>query len=249
MPDGIDAPVSSAGCSAPLSAPPARLGLDPFYVKYLDVGGVPLISSSVVRDAAFPVACDILMHMLGKRPELIGVLAQTKVRVGIMAESEVTTDMPEHSDLNTAFPETNWDTRARGLGATVERPLTSVGEENLLALPSDAYRGENILVHEFGHTFFDLGVARLADGPARVTELDALYAAAIQSGVFANTYAATNVSEYWAEAVQSFYDANLQAIPANGIHNSIDTRDELRAADPMLAAFIELYLTADDYRP
>src|SRR5690606_17057721 len=106
-------------------------------------------------------------------------LAQVKVRVGIMAESEVTTDMPEHSDLNEAFPGINWDTRARGLGATVDRPLTSVGEENLLQLPGDVYMGENILVHEFAHTFFDLGVARGPGGSTRQAELNALFEAAI----------------------------------------------------------------------
>lgn len=244
-----DARNAGVDCAAPLTAPPAALGLDPFYAKYLDVGGLPLVGSSVVRDAAFPVACDILVHMFTKRPELIDTLALTHVRVGIMAESEVTTDMPEHADLNEAFPGTDWDTRARGLGATVERPLSSVGEENLLELPSDVYAGENILVHEFGHTFFDLGVARAPGGSAHVAELDALYAAAIQAGTYAGTYAASNVKEYWAEGVQDFYDANIEAIPANGIHNSIDTRDDLRAADPDLADFIAQFLAADAYRP
>ncbi|MDB4960565.1 MAG: hypothetical protein JWP01_564 [Myxococcales bacterium] len=207
-------PVSLGDCAAPLTAPPAELGLDPFYAKYLDVGGLPLISSSKVRDAAFPIACDVLVHMLGKHPEIVPAFAFNKIRIGIVAETEVTTDMPEHSDLNTAFPETDWDTRARGLGATIERPLTSVGEENVLELSSDRYVGENILVHELAHTYFELGAAQLTDGSARSAELDALYAAAVQSGAFNNTYAGTNVKEYWAEAVQSFYDANLEAIPS-----------------------------------
>lgn len=247
----IDArpPLLGVDCAAPLTAPPAALALDPFYTKYLDIAGLPLISSSVVRDAAFPVACDILVHMLAKRPEIIGTLAQTKIRVGIMAESEVTTDMPEHSDLDEAFPGTDWDTRARGLGATAARPLSSVGEENLLQLPSDVYAGENILVHEFGHTFFDMGVARGPGGSARLAELTSLYNAAIQAGTYANTYAATNYQEYWAEALQSYYDVNLEAVPSNGIHNAIDTRVELRAADPDLVDFIELYFEDDAYRP
>lgn len=243
------APLLGVDCAAPLTAPPSALALDPFYTKYLDIAGLPLVSSSVVRDAAFPVACDILVHMLAKRPEIIGTLAQTDIRVGIMAESEVTTDMPEHSDLNEAFPGTDWDTRARGLGATVDRPLSSVGEENLLHLASDVYAGENILVHEFGHTFFDMGVARGPGGSTRQAELNALYNAAIQAGTYANTYAATNSQEYWAEALQSYYDANIEAIPSNGIHNSIDTRVELRAADPNLVDFIELYFEDDAYRP
>ncbi len=244
-----DANLSFADCQAALIVPPASLELSPFYSKYLDVGGLPLLGSSQVRDAAFPVACDILVHMLSKRPDVLAALIDNHIRVGIMAQSEVTTDMPEHADLYEAFPGTDWDTRARGLGATIARPLSSVGEENLLGLPGDPYAAENILVHEFGHTFFDTGAAFLGDGAARAVELSALYNAALAAGTFDNTYAAGNESEYWAEGLQSFYDVNAEAVPADGIHNAINTREELRAADPGLSDFIEVYFAADSYRP
>lgn len=243
-----DAPPSMIDCAAAPSAPPAALGLDPFYVKYVDAGS-PILGSALVRDAAFAPACEIVTHMLAKRPDILAKLVENHIRVGIMAETEVTTDMPEHSDLNEAFPGTDWDTRARGLGATLARPLTSCGEENLLALAGDRYSGESILVHEFGHTTWELGVRLLAGGSAEQGELVAAYNAAIAAGTYANTYAATNDREYWAEGVQDWFNTNLEADPADGIHNQIDTRGELRVADPELARLASELFLDDAWQP
>lgn len=250
-PDGepaIDAPAGTIDCRVAPTAPPAALGLDPFYTKYVDAG-MPVIASSRVSDQALAVACEIVTHLLAERPDVRAQLAANRIRVGVMAETEVTTDMPEHSDLYEAFPGTDWDTRARGLGATLARPLTSCGEENLLALASDRYRGESILVHELGHTVWDLGVALVPGGDARQAALEAAYQDALAAGTYANTYAATNVQEYWAEGVQDWWNTNLSADPPDGIHNRIDTRAELRAADPTLAALAAQVFADSDWQP
>src|SRR5262245_31456441 len=36
----------------PIVAPPVALGLDPFYKKYVDAGGIPVVASEKVRDEA-----------------------------------------------------------------------------------------------------------------------------------------------------------------------------------------------------
>jgi hypothetical protein len=248
QPPAVDAPAAVIDCNAAPTTPPAQLGLDPFYAKYVDAG-IPIIGSAAVRDSAFAPACEIVSHMLANRPDIRTKLLENHIRVGIMAESEVTTDMPEHSDLDEAFPGTDWDTRARGLGATLARPLTSCGEENLLALAGDRYTGESILTHEFGHTTWELGVQLLPGGSAKQAELVAAYNAAIAAGTFASTYAATNDQEYWAEGVQDWFNTNLEASPPDGIHNSIDTRAELRAADPELARLASELFADDSWVP
>ena len=53
-----------------------------------------------------------------------------------MAHNEYTTHIPEHRDLQ---PRLYWNRRARGLGATPERPAVSRGEENLLGYVNDPY--------------------------------------------------------------------------------------------------------------
>ena len=224
---------------------PASLGLDPFYEKYVDADGIPVIGSASVPDAALLEARAIVVGMLAGIPDVRDAIVANGVRVAVMAESKVTTDIPEHSDLNEVFPGTDWDARARGVAATLVRPATSGAEENLLCYASDIYKGENVLVHEFAHTIFDLGVVYLPGGVDYALRLDQAYADAIAAGLWTNTYAATSRQEYWAEAVQSWFNANLQAVPTNGIHNAVNTRSELLAHDPVIAALIGELIPTD----
>src|SRR5262245_37519895 len=107
--------------SPKVSVVPSSFGFDPYYKKYIDANGIPIISSSKVPDAALLQARKIVAEMLSnvKLPDAAKTISQNKIRVAVMSKDELTTDIPEHSDLNRAFPETNWDTRARGLGATL----------------------------------------------------------------------------------------------------------------------------------
>lgn len=54
-----------------------------------------------------------------------------------------------------------------------------------------------------------------------------------------------NEQEYWGEIVQDWYYTNLESSPANGVHNSIDTREELLAADPAGYALVKELLSED----
>ncbi len=226
----------SGACDAPITAPPASLGLDAFYVKYLDADGLPVIGSGKPSDAALRQACRIVRQMLSFRPEIRTTMIGNGARVAVMARTEVTTDIPEHADLNTAFPGTDWDERARGLGGTLQRPATSCAEENLLCEATDPYKGENILVHELAHGIDLLGVR--PSTPTWEARLKDAYAKAIAAGKWEDTYAATNIDEYFAEGVQSYFETNLEATPPNGIHNDVDTRAELLAYDPALHALV-----------
>lgn len=248
VPDPDAAPLAPlpADCNLVPAAPPPALGLDPFYQKYIDVGGIPIVASNVVRDAAFPVACRLAVHMLQGQLEARRELIGLGVRVGIIGENQQTTDMPEYRDLNEVYPEVDWDARTRGVGATASRPLSGVGEENLLQLPGDRYVGESIMVHEFAHTIFDLGIARAAGGAAHQATLTQLYADMLDGFLWTETYARSTAAEYWAVAVQSWFGVNLEVSPPNGIHNEIDTRAELLEYDPPMAAFIGQFFVAED---
>lgn len=105
-----------------------------------------------------------------------------------------------------------------------------------MCMPGDRYAGENIFVHEFGHSLLTLGLERAV--PTFGQRVDSAYAAAVAAGRFANTYADDNRDEYWAEGVQSWFNVNLEATPANGVHNHVNTRAELQAYDPALAALL-----------
>ncbi len=229
-----------------LKPPPAALHLDHFYKKHLDAAGLPIVSSAKVPDAALREAQAIVLKLTAKRADVLKSMIQRKTRIAIMARTEVTTDIPEHSDLNKAFPATDWNKRCRGVGATLARPACSATEENLLQLDDDAYRGESILIHEFGHTLLVMGLDAI--DPAFRKAVDAAYKSALAKGLFKTTYAATNADEYWAEGVQDWFDANLKASPANGIHNEIGTRLELKQYDPALAVLLEKVFGDDEWR-
>ncbi len=215
---------------------PAALGLDPFYVKYCAVGNLPIVSSAGVSDKAVQVTAGYVQRMLSKRPDVLAMIAKNHTRVGVIGVSQVTSDMPEYRNIYTVFPGTDWNTRARGLGATPFMPLSSVGEENVLCLPTDPYLGESILVHEFGHTIKIMGLEFI--DPTFKATVQAAYDAAIGAGKWANTYAGSNAEEYWAEGVQDYFNTNIQAIPTNGIHNFVHTRAQLAVYDPTLYALI-----------
>jgi hypothetical protein len=219
---------------------PAGLDLDAFYAKYCVADGVAIVASDAVPDAALQRAQALVAAMLAPvRGDAVAAIHDARVRVGVIGVDEVTTDLPEHADLNEAFPIDggDWDTRTRGVAATLARPLTSAAEENLLCAPGDVYAGESILVHEFAHSVHEQGVA-VADASFD-GRLDAAYADAMNAGRWSDTYAATNAIEYWAEGVQSYFGVNGFADPANGIHNAVATRADLLAYDPALHALVD----------
>ena len=119
-----------------------------------------------------------------------------------------------------------------------------MSEENLLGYNEDPSRGESTLIHEFSHAIHQIGI-NLESFNLKLTEI---YQRAIKRGLWQNTYAATSASEYWAEGVQSWFDANLESRPTNGIHNEINTRSELKKYDPELAKLISKWFVDDDWR-
>jgi len=208
----------------------AQLNLSPFYQKYTEVGGLPILGSANVSDFALREAAWIIRHEVGDRDDILREMASNKVRVVVMAWNEFTTDVPEHSSMR---PKVFWDRRARGLGASPRTPVVSCAEENLLCYPNDPYATENILIHEFAHAIH--GTARQALGPNFNTRLRAAFTSATQRGLFKGTYAGTGPGEYWAEAVQDWFDDNRQN---DSLHNYVNTRAELKEYDPELAKLV-----------
>lgn len=201
--------------------------LDPFYTKYVDCKGLPILSSAKVSDQGLLEARFLITRMLDKRADLLQAIVKNRCRFVVMAPTEMTTDVPEQRSMK---PKDYWDKRARGLGGRI----TSCGEENLLNLKGDRYRNENILIHEFAHCIHNFGL-RTVD-PKFDGRLRAVYARAIDKGLWRDTYAATNAGEYWAEAVQDYFDCNA---PPGGVHNDVNTREELANYDPDLFALVD----------
>ncbi|MCR4613443.1 MAG: hypothetical protein K5778_05525 [Bacteroidaceae bacterium] len=218
---------------------PDSLGLDPFYVKYVDVNGLPLISSWRVPDSAFVAAHRTLYAMTCMLPEaVLDSMVARGTRIAIMARYEGTTDIPEHHHLinDTTL---NWDLRARGLGGDLELPLTSCAEENVLGYQIDKYHAEDILIHEFAHSIHLIGLMLAV--PDFDSRLKTCYENAKAKGILDGTYRITDKEEYFAEGIQDWFNTNAEMDHPDGKHNYVNTREELEEFDPDLYNLIAEY--------
>jgi len=243
-----------------ITAPPSDLGLDPFYRKYADAFGIPVVSSDKVADAALLMARDIINYMLLKRPDIRAVMVGRHSHVLVMGRDEGETDLPERRDWKkpaiddrrlTAQERANyngpngiasmtdkqyWDGRARGMGGNI----TSCAEENLLGIPGTRYFGEHITVHEFSHNV--MGALRTAD-PALFAEIQPAYDAAKANGLYKDTngreqYAINTVAEYFAEGTQWWFWSNIEFYDG-ATRARIQSPDDLKAYDPVLYGILE----------
>ena len=223
---------------------PESLGVDPFYKKYTDALGIPVIASDKVPDAALLVARDIVNSMLAARPDIRKALIARKWRTGVIAEVEMTMDIPEYSRMKRPGaprdePVSQADrdyhaNRSRGLGGN---PTTGA-EENLLGYPGTRYWGEHIFVHEFAHAMMT-GIREV--DPAMHAEIRAAYDKAMAAGKYVHEdgrkhYATTNANEYWAEGVQWWFFSNYGECFAGKL--KVETPEEFAAYDPALNELI-----------
>lgn len=155
-------------------------------------------------------------------PRVTTAMTRNNFRHAVMGTypSELTTHIPEHAFLDPGY----WNERARGLGATIQVPVGSSAEENVMCHANDRYKGEDITVHEFAHSLHLLGLA--VAFPSFDGELKGLYNAARASGLWGSGhYAMTDFKEYFAEGVQSFFDTNAADSYAPVTRNQLYQKD------------------------
>lgn len=198
-----------------------------FFAKYVDCDGIPVRSSAAVKERALQLACDKVTLMLKDIPSVKDTLMRRGAELHIIGRNEQTSDLPEFRDqrgrvyVDNRGQATTIDIRTRGKGGL----FASCGEENLLHLPNDRYRGGlDICVHEFSHTIMDYGF-----GPQQRQRIKEQYARAWRKA-WAKAYAAMNPAEYWAELSMWYFgahgDRRMNGTPPG------DGPEGLRAYDP-----------------
>jgi len=214
-------------------------GVPAFYTQRITAGGLPIVASENVNPYALKEAAYLVDLLLAKRPDVRQAMIQSGSRLCIIGWNEFTTDQPEFAHLAKAPPRgftslsgrEYWDARARGMGGSETDPYCSCGEENLLCYPGDPYPTENILIHEIAHNIHLRGMNNV--DPTFDARLRATYDAAMTAGLWKGKYPSVNHHEYFAEGVQSWFDNNREN---DHDHNHVNTREELVAYDPGLAA-------------
>lgn len=224
---------------------PLEMSLDPFYNKYCNARGIGIVASDEVDDLALQQAYYIINNILMPIPNVRNVLVADGHYIAIIGKDQEQTTLPEYAHMDSSY----WDKRARGLGGGRGNPVTSCGEENLLCLGNrqDRYFRESILIHEFAHTIHLGGQG--SDEDAFWEKLGTLYYQAREKGLWENTYAITNLEEYWAEGVQSYFNANIGSALGDGVHNYVNSREELAEYDPDLYMFIAEFFDHFEWDP
>lgn len=231
-----------------ITTPPATLTqwldykespLNPFYTKYLDLEGLPILANTVVRDTAMYQARYIAWNMLKKVPKAREEMIKCHFRIGVVGYKQNITDLPECKMMKVWWPDTDWDQRGRGYGATLQLPVMSIGEENLVRIPGyrERYSTESIMVHEFAHNV-DFALRRVSR--AFADSLKSAFRQAKREGLWAGTYSMSNDAEYFAEGAQAWYNTCRMVVPAVGEGQKrpfkLKTREQLKAYDPRLYA-------------
>ncbi len=192
--------------------PPASLGLDPYYRKYLDAGGIPVVASAGVDDAELYHASDIILAMLSERPDLLAAMVANRFRV-IVYEDDGCRGPYQVPELRDDLPPGRCSS-AVGI-ASIKGIANRFTGEVLLVIeavgvaPAILPYCNFVLVHEFAH-LVDYTISLQLPGPSVYDpgfepRVRSAYNAALAAGLYRNAYAATNPREYWAEAVTFWF--------------------------------------------
>ena len=209
-----------AQAAAPGAAKPSITQISPpekeFFTKKVVYKGLPIKAPAVVVDEALYAAYDRLDMMLHNLPAIVSNLVKAGVELHIIGRNQVTTDLPEwRHDKGKKLAEYNGltrDERTRGMGGQ----LVSCGEENLLRLETDHYRGRDICQHEFAHAVRDYGMSQETRA-----QFDAQYRRSLAAGLWQGAYAGSNPDEFFAELTMWYFgthgDEAMKGLkPGNG---------------------------------
>jgi alpha-glucosidase len=187
-----------------------------FFAKVLYCRGLPIKAPKEVVDEALYAACDRLSMLLSNQPVVVKNLISAGAELHIIGRDQVTSDLPEHRHLKgkplAQYKGLTVDERTRGLGGL----LTSCGEENLLKLDQDRYKGRDICVHEFAHNIRQHGIPRKLRA-----RFDEQYHRSLEKGLWKKSYAGSNPDEFFAELTMWYFgthgDMHMEgAKPGNG---------------------------------
>ncbi len=239
-------PTPTAAPNRRLPPPPASLDLDPYYRKYLDAGGIPVVASSDVDDLHLYHARDIINAMLAHRPDLRATMAANRFRVviykhdgcrGPFQTPELRAELPLGSCTSI-------------LGTATVRWLHNryTGEVLLIidvlgTAPAVRQPYCNVIfVHEFAHmVHYALAIETALSGSRPLFDspfdarLKSAYSAAMHAGLYPDAYASTNYKEYWAEAVMFWFLPDM----LSGEVRTPASVTQLADYDPRIAAIVQ----------
>jgi uncharacterized protein (TIGR02145 family) len=202
--------------------PPAEVGLDERYTRYLNRSGIPVIGSSEVAVEALQVAADTIDYLLEDADALHGQVVHRGGYYTLIGAGETMAELPEGPGAEAK----NWVVM---YVPTV--PMAASFADNILCQPTNQSIGRSDLVLAWAWMVYD-DFAILDDNFA--TDVQAAFDAAMAAGLWANTWV-SNPSIYFVQGVLIWYGVNYEGpFGGEGQNNHVNTRDELAIYDPAL---------------
>lgn len=215
--------------SIPEPVPPPRavreaFRLDQFYQQWIDIDGFPILASAKVSPYAVKEVAYLIYQITRHSPAALQAMVENKVRFSIIAHNERKSDVPEHSIQLSIHPEPRsyYDMRRGGYCSrclTVNAPEETILDEGWYS----------VTIHEFAHAFHEAGLNTI--DPTFENKLRRTYNAAMERGLWQNTYSSTNMSEYWAQGAGTWFNANPD-------FKAVSTRKALKNYDPGLSSLL-----------
>jgi predicted metalloprotease with PDZ domain/dipeptidyl aminopeptidase/acylaminoacyl peptidase len=237
-----------------VTAPPAKLKIDPYYTKLTYAREFIVLGSGQVSDRALLKANDLIRKMFAYRHDVLKAMIADGIRLVVLGRQERLGDLPE---FRQAAAQPGFD-EVRYCDLLPSRKVMVVPEENVLALPGEPFAGRCMVVSVFARALHSVVGLRPADPDfdrrrdkqqyeLRVTRLDVtfdgrlakLYEQAAAKLLWNGSAAARSRVEYWAAGVEAYFDAAGDQPPPSRAERPIITREALRAYDPELYALVD----------
>jgi hypothetical protein len=208
-----------------ITAPPADLNLDPWFVKYCDAHGIHIVGSENVGDTAMRQGYYVAMNFFAPIPDLKNWLVQRNFKLAVYdSQAEKLFEMP---GMETTTQEGGgMMDGGQGLVVSYESDLLCAdGWKSAYAIHELGHAVDFALYSGFDHELVDNWLSRVEDA----------YAAAVEQNLWAGSYMITNSTEYWAEGVTAYFNVYWDAASANDRVK----KDELATYDPLMFALAD----------
>lgn len=218
----------------------ANVPITSFYTKTRTTkSGIVVKSDDGVSDAALNKTAEIVDAELGLAQSngIARAMVEHGNAVAVYGNHEMPNLLPEQ---RYGFDKTMYAAEGYG-GYPGDGFVSSISEKNVMRTTGDpdpanntAYTDESVLVHEFAHAIKLGGLDQMADQTLANT-FYAAYAHAKQAGLWANTYSYQNSDEFFATMATIWFNVMSESGDGSydGTRSPINTRDELKAYDPV----------------
>ena len=208
----------------------------PFYKKYIDAAGLPILSSEKAEDKFLKLCRKILLIALSKRADIHRELVANNAIFVIRAKSEKNSDHPD-------FKDTKGNSQDTDDGLAGDAITSSVS----LIAELDKYSSfARVTIHELSHVVHNIAI-RILEGNKTLNEIDDLFKEALDIGYFkkfshidSDSY--TQVDEFIAGMTEIFFNLPERSEEFKSVNN----RDDIKSVHPKMYDFLSRYFPVVD---